>query len=133
MWICEKCGEPHQDQFRDCWKCAAAELETEEHVTATPPRPALPPPERKLRSVGSILQRAAVGFLIGVLVSLSSFSFIKPQAVLPDQDLSLAGRTLFALIVGALFGVVVGLFFWVVFPYESTREDDEPDTMDSAN
>ena len=24
MWTCKTCGERHEDQFEDCWKCAGA-------------------------------------------------------------------------------------------------------------
>jgi len=95
MWICPKCGEPHQDQFKECWKCVGAEME--EHVTAEPPRPTLPPKERKLRSFQSILMRAAVGFLLGALLSLSSCNFVNPQSLFPGQDISPAGKTAIAL------------------------------------
>ena len=27
MWICSKCGEPHQDQFKECWKCVGGEIQ----------------------------------------------------------------------------------------------------------
>jgi hypothetical protein len=118
MWICQRCGEPHQDQFKECWKCVGKGVD--EHVTAEPPRPEppKPPAERRLRSTGSILVRAGIGFLVGTLLSMSSCNFVNPQTVLPDQGLSPANKVFIALIVGAIFGVIVGLFFWVVFPYE---------------
>lgn len=118
MWICTTCGEPHQDQFKECWKCAGAE--PNEHITAEPPKlvPVAPLPERKLRPFGSILARALVGFLIGAVLSLSSFNFVNADTIVPNQPLSPAGRTALALLVGAIFAIVVGLFFWVVLPYE---------------
>lgn len=131
MWICAKCGEPHQDQFKECWKCVGAEMESSEHVTAEPPMPTRSPPERRLRSLGSIFSRAVVGFLVGALLSLMGLNFIHAQVRNSEigqlgQDLSPAGLTVLALIVGAFFGFLVGLFFWVVFPYESS--DKEPRT-----
>ena len=122
MWICARCGEPHQDQFRECWKCVGAEMEEVEAAQAPPVRPAAPAPERRLRSVKSILLRAAVGFLVGTLVAMSSFNFILPQTILPSEAMSPAGRSLFALVVGLIFGLVVGLFFWVVLPYEPGQQ-----------
>ena len=127
MWVCPKCGEPHQDQFKECWKCVGAEMEMGEHVTAEPPRPVLPPAERRLRSFSSVLARAAVGFLIGAVLSLSSLNLVNPQTILPGQELSPTAKTVFALAVGAIFGIFVGLFFWVLFPYEPTNEPSEPD------
>src|ERR1017187_8199756 len=136
MWICAKCGEPHQDQFKDCWKCVGAEMAAEEHVSAAPPRPTPPPRERRLRPLGSFLSRAAVGFLVGALLSLMGGNYINAQIRNSGighlgQDLSPEGLTVLALIVGAVLGALVGLFFWVVFPYESTdsrqidREEDK--------
>ena len=130
MWTCKRCGEPHQDQFKECWKCVGAEMD--EHVTAEPPRPELPkhPPERRLRSTGSILLRAGTGFLLGTLLSMSSCNFISPQTVIPDQDLTATNKVIIALIVGATFGVIVGLFFWVMFPYESTNNGHDAQESD---
>ena len=130
MWICPRCGEPHQDQFKECWKCVGAE--TDEHVTAEPPRPQPPkqPPERRLRSTGSILLRAGIGFLLGTLLSMSSCNFISPQTVISDQDLTATNKVIIALIVGATFGVIVGLFFWVMFPYESTNNGHDAQESD---
>jgi hypothetical protein len=117
MWICPKCGEPHQDQFKDCWKCVGAEME--EHVTAELPKPLPPGRERRLRSLRSILLRAAIGFVVGLLVSLSSLKFIDLRSVLPAVvDISPTNRVAIGLIGGALCGILVGLFFWVALPYE---------------
>jgi hypothetical protein len=128
MWICPRCGEPHQDQFKECWKCVGAEMD--EHVTAEPPRPK-PPPERRLRSTGSILLRAGIGFLLGMLLSMSSCNFVNPQTVLPGQDLTATNKVFIALVVGAIFGVIVGLFLWVMFPYEpcENRRDAQENDM----
>ena len=130
MWICPQCGEPHQDQFKECWKCVGAE--TNEHVTTEPPKLTPPVPERRLRPVGSILLRAGVGFLIGVLLSLSSFDLVNPRTLLPGQELSPVAKTVFALVVGSIFGVVVGVFFWVVFPYRRTKDGHEEDSEPSG-
>ena len=122
MWVCSKCGEPHQDQFKECWKCAGIEMEKSEHVMPGPPPVTLPPPERRLRSTGSVLARAAVGFLIGAVLSLSSLNFVNPQTLMPGQEMTPGSKTVFALVIGAIFGLIVGLFFWVLFPYEATAE-----------
>ena len=126
MWICPRCGEPHQDQFKECWKCIGAEMN--EHVTAELPKPMPPAPERRLRPVSSILLRAGMGFLIGVLLSLSSCDLVNPRTLLPGQELSPEAKTVFALVVGSIFGIVVGLFFWVVFPYQRTKDAHEEDS-----
>jgi hypothetical protein len=132
MWICPRCGEPHQDQFKECWKCVGSEMN--EHVTAEPPRLTAPTPERRLRPVGSILLRAGAGFLIGVLLSLSSCDLVNPRALLPGQELSPAAKTVFALVVGLIFGLVVGLFFWVVFPYQRSNDtlDENSEASDES-
>jgi hypothetical protein len=26
MWICPRCSEQHEDQFKECWKCAGVVL-----------------------------------------------------------------------------------------------------------
>src|ERR1043166_4005114 len=127
MWVCSKCGEPHQDQFKECWKCAGIEMSMGEQRAAAPP-PATPKaPERPLRSTSSVLARAGVGFLIGVVLSLSSLNFVNTQTLLPGQELSPGAKSVFALVVGVIFAVVVGLFFWVLFPFEPTPEPPKSD------
>ena len=123
MWICRKCGEPHQDQFKECWQCVGAEMD--EHVMAGEPplKAALPPTERKLRSLGSILLRAGIGFLVGLLIGLSSLNFINPSTILPEEwIISSKDKIVLGLMAGAVFGTLVGIFVWVVFPYEPPRE-----------
>src|SRR5260370_39021754 len=107
MWICQRCGEPHQDQFKECWKCVGKGMD--EHVTAAPPRPEppKPPAERRLRSTASILLRASIGFLLGTLLSMSSCNFVNPQTVLPDQDLTSTNKVIIALIVDATVAAIV--------------------------
>src|SRR6266852_7911971 len=118
MWICQRCGEPHQDQFKECWKCAGAQAEESVVAGEPPPRPAPSPTERKLRPLSSIIVRGLVGFLVGLLLSLSSLNFINPKAVLPD--VSSTDKFVISLWAGAIVGSVVGLFIWVMFPYEPT-------------
>ena len=123
MWICRKCGEPHQDQFKECWKCVGAEMD--EHVVAGEPKltPTLPPKARTLRSLGSILLRAGIGFLVGMLLGLSSLNFINPKTMLPEEWIvSSKDKLVLGLIAGAVIGTLVGIFVWVVFPYEPTRD-----------
>jgi hypothetical protein len=102
-------------------------MEEAEAVPSPPVRVPAPAPERRLRSVKSILLRAAVGFLVGTLLAMSSFNFIHPQTILPSESMSPVGRSLFALVVGLLFGLVVGLFFWVVLPYEPGQQPTKAD------
>src|ERR1700688_1465582 len=82
MWICRKCGEPHQDQFKECWKCVGAEME--DHTTAVSAKPLPTPSEPRLRSLSSILVRAGIGFMFGMLLSWSSLNLI-PRSILPDE------------------------------------------------
>ena len=125
MWICPKCGEPHQDQFKDCWRCVGAEME--EQVPAEAPQLVQPVRERRLRSLGSILVRAAIGFGVGMLVSLSSLNFVNLRSVLPAViDISTTNRVVIGLIGGALFGILVGLFFWVALPYDPREGPADP-------
>jgi hypothetical protein len=123
MWTCPTCSELHQDQFKECWKCAGAEMEA--HVTAAPPRPK---PPRQLRSLGSILARAAIAFIIGTLLGVAIFH--RNGAALPEAASA-------ALVVGSVFAGVVGLFVWVFFPYAgSVPQPESADTEDgdsSAN
>jgi hypothetical protein len=121
MWVCKRCGEPHQDQFKECWKCVGAQAEESVMAGEPPPRAAPLPTERKLRSLGSIIVRGLVGFLVGMVLSLSSLNFINPVTVLPEVTVvSSTDKFVFSLIAGAFVGLAVGLFFWVLFPYEPT-------------
>ena len=125
MWTCSQCGERHQSQFKDCWKCAGAAME--QPVTAVaPPEPEPSPPERRLRSLGSILVRAGVGFFLGAILSFSTFNVVNPRTILPAVlDISPTDKIAMGLIGGAIIGVLVGLFFWVLFPYEPRVGRDE--------
>lgn len=109
MWICEKCGESHTNQFRECWKCVGA-AETEQ-VSAEPLPPAEPAPplERPLRSSASILVRTLVGFVVGTLMGTAIFH----RSGTTLRDAAIAG-----VVVGAVLGMAVGTFFWVLFPFE---------------
>jgi membrane protease YdiL (CAAX protease family) len=126
MWVCPNCGEPHQDQFRECWKCVGAEIEAEQQqLEVAAPSPPNAPAERRLRGYGWFLSRAAAGFLVGTLLSLMGLNYLNAQirqSPLGDlgQGLSPAGMTIAALLVGFVFAVLVGVFAWVVFPYEPT-------------
>ena len=130
MWTCPRCGERHEDQFKECWKCFEAQMN--EQVTAAPPKAKPPEPqERKLRSTGSILLRAGIGFLAGMLLSMSSFNFINPQTSLLGLDLSSTNVVVFGLVIGLIFGTIVGLFFWVLFPYEAAGHVSEGQANDA--
>jgi len=108
MWICPTCGEAHDDRFKECWKCAGAEME---QASAPVPAPPLAPPQdRKVRSFDSILVRAAIAFVIGAFVGAA---YAIRTATSEPAEIVRAG-----LIVGLEFGGVVGLFVWVFYPYE---------------
>lgn len=120
MWVCERCGEQHEDQFKECWKCFDKKLD--EHVTAAPPRPA--PPEPTLRPTSAILIR----MVIAMTVAMSLGVAIAQRTGSDLSDAAIAG-SIFALIVG----VIVGIFLWVLFPYEPspTLPDDTQPTQQS--
>ncbi len=105
MWTCPSCGEQHEDQFKECWKCFGKELQ--HAVTANSPPPLAPP--RMLRSYGAILARMIVGALIGTLLGV---------AVFHRWGVSLADAFVAGAIAGGVIGLLVGIFFWVLFPYE---------------
>ncbi len=117
MWICPKCSEPHEVHFKICWKCASQEMA--EHVTTeTPP---LPKPEPRLRSLGSILVRAFIAFVVGAILG-GVISFTSPADV----------QAVYAIYSGLALAILVGIFFWVIFPYESssvaqTPKEEHPD------
>lgn len=112
MWICEKCGEPHEDHFKICWKCTSEAME--EHVTAVPPP--LPKPEPKLRSTGAILFRMLIGSVLGGILG-GAVSIGYPA----DYQIGLV-------IYGAIgLAIVTGVFFWVLFPYEPGPTSQMPD------
>lgn len=108
MWICPNCGEAHDDRFKDCWKCAGAEME--QAVASAPPAPLAPTQERKVRSFDSILIRAAIAFVVGAFVGAAIAS---RTAASEPAEMVRAG-----LIVGLEFAGVVGVFVWVFYPYE---------------
>ena len=116
MWICARCGEPHADNFKVCWKCAGDEMT--EHVTAPPSASPVARgeraqvTERKLRSFGSILVRAVVAAAVGSIGGAAFFH--RDGATL--EDAIMAGA-----VAGAAVGSLVGIFIWVVFPYEPIR------------
>jgi hypothetical protein len=121
MWTCPSCGEQHEDQFRECWKCFGKELE--HAVTATPPLPKPPAPPRTLRSNSSILVRTLIGAVVGMVLGEAVFhaSGVSPKEV-----------TGYSAVAGAVFAACVGIFFWVLFPYEPVGNADqlldEPET-----
>lgn len=114
MWICPQCGEPHEIHFRLCWKCASVET----HVQAGPPPPSAPPVERKVRSLGWVMARALIAFVIGVILGMAVFH--RHAATLVEAAISGA-------VVGLILAGVVGVVLWVVFPYEpATSPVDNP-------
>jgi hypothetical protein len=116
MWVCPKCGEPHEDQFKVCWKCAGEEMAP---AYPGPVAPVAPPVERRLRPLSSILLRAASGFLLGFIFGAMASHRVMPAFMQPpgEYDWLTAAVTL-GLCAGIGLGVLVGLFFWVAFPYE---------------
>ena len=123
MWVCPRCGEPHQDQFKECWKCVGAE--TSEHVTAEPPRPTLPAREPRLRSLSSVLARGVVGFGVGMLLGI---------AVFQRYGQPLAQAAVSGAVVGLVIAVIVTIFVWVVFPYEPmTRADIQESSAEQSD
>jgi hypothetical protein len=103
MWTCPECGEPNEDHFQHCWKCASDAMEE-----AAPPTTEAP--ARELRSLGSVLLRAVVGFLLGGIVGL---------AIGQIQGRPLSDVIAFVLLWGLAVGASVGLITWVVFPYKA--------------
>ena len=131
MWTCPSCGEMHGDQFRECWKCAAAPEEP-----AAPPPATSPTPERKLRPMSAFLLRAGAGFLVGLVVSLSSLNFVNLHTMLPGLlDVSPQDKVAIGLVGGVLCGGIVGLLCWVLFPYEPapTKGESAAAEADSEN
>jgi hypothetical protein len=119
MWTCPRCGERHEDQFKECWKCFETELD--EHVTAAPPKLTPPAPPRRLRSPASVLFRAAVGFAAGMLIGMAAFH---------RGGVSLRDAAIVGAVIGAVAGTVVGILMWVVFPFEPTAAIEPPDEPD---
>ncbi|MBM3995905.1 MAG: hypothetical protein FJ303_17395 [Planctomycetes bacterium] len=119
MWVCSKCGEAHQDQFKECWKCVGAEIE--EPAPPPEPAPAEAEPERPLRSNGSVVLRTVIAAVVGWCLGF---------AVLQRYGMSASDAATNALGVGLFFAGVVGFFAWVVFPFEpapSAADDKQAD------
>lgn len=115
MWICPSCGEKNEDHFQTCWKCTSEVLREQ-----TPTAGELPP--QQVRSLGSVLGRAAIGGIVGMLVGALAFHRLAPL------EAAVSSATLGAVAAGG-----VGFFFWVVFPYEPRRRGDAPDTDREAD
>jgi hypothetical protein len=108
MWTCPQCGEMHDDNFKECWKCASPEHSP--HITAEPPK-LVPPPEPKLRTNGSIVMRVVVAFIIGVIAGLAIFH---------RSGLAFETALMYGLYMGGGLALFIGVFFWILFPYEPT-------------
>lgn len=106
MWMCPTCGEAHDDRFKECWKCAGAEMDQ-----ASLPALLTPKQDRKLRSFHSILVRAAMAFVPGALLGAAIASRTLPSE---PSEVVQAG-----LILGLVFAGAIGLFIWVFYPYEA--------------
>jgi hypothetical protein len=120
MWICAKCGEPHEDQFRDCWKCVGAGPDSERHELPSQGEPAAPAAaERPLRSTGSIVFRVLIGFVAGTLGGV---------AVFHRHGATLEQASILGAIVGVLAAVAVGVFVWVVFPFKPPAPSEPQDS-----
>lgn len=122
MWICPKCGEQHEDQFKECWKCAGAEMNPEATAIAVKPLPSM---ERKLRPLSSILARAGSGFVLGMILGSAASHRVMPAFLQTGQEYDwLTGALVLGIGTGAVVGLLVGLYFWVVFPYEPISESN---------
>ena len=73
--------------------------------------------ERKLRSVGSIVFRIAVGFVVGMLAGM---------AVFHRYGASLMEAASLGAVGGTIIAGIVGVFVWVVFPFQPPATPSEP-------
>jgi hypothetical protein len=124
MWICPSCGEPHQDQFKECWKCVGAEMPDHLSEAEAPSfTPAGTAPETRLRPIGSFLVRAAAGFLLGALISVG----ISQRAGQSFSQASLGGLSW-----GLVCGAAVGVIGWVFFPYRPTEKPNQAEQREQG-
>jgi hypothetical protein len=115
MWTCPRCGEQHEDQFSDCWKCAG--LAEQGQFSAKP----LPPlqTEQRLKPLSAFIKVALIAFGVGVVLSMLFTSVVDlHQLVQSWPELSLLGTSVLSLVAGVGLGIIAGVFAWVVFPYE---------------
>jgi hypothetical protein len=127
MWVCPKCGEPHEDHFKICWKCASQEME--EQVTAEAP-PRVPKPEPRLRSGSVILLRVGIAFVVGVVLGAAAFPMFLPATLQASLGEIAASAVPCALFAGVALAIPVGIFFWVIFPYEPTAVPEPAEKKD---
>src|ERR1700731_2180196 len=123
MWTCPRCGEQHENQFTEGWKCAGAESQAQFSALPLVPLDAEP----KLRPLSAILKRAFIGFLVGAVLTMLFAKIVNlRQLQAAWRELSVLETSVLSLRVGLALGGAVGIFVWVLFPYEPTNHPTEP-------
>ncbi len=121
MWTCPRCGEQHEDQFTECWKCAGAESQAQFSATPLGPLDAEP----RLRPASAFVKRAFLGFLAGAVLTMLFANVVNIHQLNASwPELSLLGTSVLSLIVGLALGGAVGVFVWVLFPYEPAESSE---------
>jgi hypothetical protein len=127
MWTCTHCGEVHEDQFKECWKCA--DPAQSPHVTAEAPKPTSEPPPRPLRSLASILVRVVFAFIIGIIAGAA---IVSTWFATSDAEQASSAYT-YALGLGAGLAFATFITFWIIIPYEPRVGPVEPATVEDAH
>lgn len=99
MWVCENCGESHEDQFTECWKCAGEILKRSQV------------PDQSVRTLKTVINWSVLGMLAGVFMGGGFFL---------GRGQGLTEAIFNGCLVGLVFGGMVGAFLWVFFPYQKS-------------
>lgn len=141
MWICPKCGNENEENFRFCWGCGAtrpeAKAETELKISDRPPKmePSKPPESSRreiIKNNPEPKEHRRIEDDEDVLPMLARVSGAERKASVSDSDVSLERKifTIAVRLVGLflLFQVLIGIPDLAVMVYSALSGE----TTDSA-
>ena len=122
MWICQRCGNENEENFRFCWGCGRARPEIKAEPEATIPleppkietsKPPEPIRREIVKDIPQPIEHRKIDETEDVLPMLARVSGVEHKASLSDDDISLEGKifTIAVRLVGLflLYQVLVGI------------------------